>query len=80
MNLSKQKEELKNIFSDLDKNKDGSLSKEEIKEGYLAVNNGLDLDEIFNNIDVNNDGKIDYGGKINKNTNNKINKNLSMQL
>lgn len=64
LSSSKERDELKKIFQTLDKNGDGKLSKEELKEGYHAYF-GIDIDDdqlckLITNIDVDNNGYIDY--------------------
>lgn len=51
---------LKEIFFSLDKNNDGFLTFEEIKEGCKKLNTNLNLEEIFANIDTDRSGSIDY--------------------
>jgi calcium-dependent protein kinase len=53
---------LKEIFNTLDKNKDGTLTLEEVKEGISKVKNSSDLDfeNIFKSIDTDGSGAINY--------------------
>ena len=70
--LSKQEEgELRDVFKMLDKDNNGLLSLDEITEGYKML---FDEDhamarkeaiETIKNIDINNNGTIDYNGKSN---------------
>jgi calcium-dependent protein kinase len=53
--------QLKDIFNTLDKNKDGTLTLEEIKEGVsLLKDNTLNVEEIFSSIDTDGSGVINY--------------------
>ena len=65
----KEKEimELRRLFLDIDTNKDGTLSVQEIRKCLLKLNeekhlnlNRKEIDEIFNSIDVNNSKRIEY--------------------
>jgi calcium-dependent protein kinase len=52
-------------FKELDKNGDGTLSKDELLEGLLKLNFDeahatLMMDKIFDELDVNNSDKIDF--------------------
>ncbi|KAL4497962.1 hypothetical protein ABPG72_014819 [Tetrahymena utriculariae] len=63
--LSQQeKEELSDLFIHLDTNKDGKLSKEEIFDGYKNLYGEEEAkqisEKIFNEVDVDNNGSIDY--------------------
>lgn len=51
---------LKEIFFSLDKNSDGTLTIEEIKEGCKKLNTNLDLEELFSSIDTDKSGSINY--------------------
>lgn len=56
---------LKEIFISIDKNGDGHLSLEEVKEGMKKV--GLDekgIEDLFKKMDTDNSGMIDYTGKF----------------
>jgi calcium-dependent protein kinase len=64
LSSSKERDDLKRIFQTLDKNGDGKLSKDELKEGYHSYF-GIDIDDdqlnkLIANIDVDNNGYIDY--------------------
>jgi Ca2+-binding EF-hand superfamily protein len=53
----------------IDKNNDGTLSREEILEVYTTVFNDpikakIVCDELFDSADYNNSGKIDFTGKL----------------
>ena len=59
----KEKRDLLKLFQVLDKNGDGKLSKEELLEGCDKVFGAIaadDLQETFNNIDIDKSGSIDY--------------------
>lgn len=59
---------LKDIFNTLDKNKDGTLTLEEIREGIYRINlavsklsdKSLDIEEMFKSIDTDKSGVINY--------------------
>ena len=59
---------LRKIFLQLDKSKDGFLSLEEIKEGMKSIQHSFqsvlgkdpNWEEVFNSIDRNDDGKVDF--------------------
>lgn len=54
---------LKDIFNTLDKNKDGTLTLDEMKEGIEKLKNEnieMDIEGIFKSIDTDHSGKIDY--------------------
>jgi calcium-dependent protein kinase len=53
---------LKEMFDTFDKNKDGTLTLEEIKDGISKINNssGLDIEGIFKSIDTDGSGAINY--------------------
>ena len=63
--LGKQeREELARVFKKLDKNSDGQLSKEEVKEGYSVHFGRLisdeEIDRMFDAVDTDQSGYIDY--------------------
>jgi len=63
--LSKQKkEELAKVFKAFDKNGDGRLSMEEVKQGYLdhygKVVSDDEVEKMFKSVDSDNSGFIDY--------------------
>ncbi len=51
---------LKDIFSSLDKNNDGTLTFDEIKDGCSKLNSNLNFEEIFNSLDTDRSGCINY--------------------
>lgn len=63
-----QVEATKRLFASLDANGDGQISKDELIEGYIkngmASNTAIiEVNEIFDYVDLNQNGKIDYNGK-----------------
>lgn len=63
--LSKQKkEELAKVFKAFDKNGDGKLSMEEVKQGYLdhygKIISDEEVEQMFNAVDSDKSGFIDY--------------------
>ena len=61
----KEIKELRDIFHEMDLNKDGTLNVEEIKNGLIKINkekhmNNDEIDLIFKGIDTNNSKKIEY--------------------
>lgn len=61
----KEKAELQQTFTALDKNADGKLSKEELIEGYTTIYGdpklaAKEVDQIMANVDVDHNGFIDY--------------------
>ena len=53
----------KEAFRKFDKNGDGSVSYEELKEVFLARGKSeKDVQDIFNEADTDKDGKVDYEG------------------
>ncbi len=63
----KEKEELSDIFMALDKNGDGSLTSEELLEGYTKLYGNVEraraeVKYIMSNADIDNNGTIDYSG------------------
>ena len=51
---------LEEQFSDADVNKDGFLSKDELKTLLASLGNEIDVSVFLNSVDVNNDGKLDF--------------------
>jgi len=52
--------DLKEIFTSLDKNNDGTLTFEEIKQGCSKLNSNLNFEEIFSSLDTDGSGCINY--------------------
>jgi len=59
---NEEKEHLSRIFKSLDENKDGKLSKQELKKGYkeLGLETLEDIEEIMKKCDIDSSGYIDY--------------------
>ena len=59
-----EKENIEKIFNQLDKDHSGTLSKEELLEGYKMHINELDaereVEEILAKVDIDESGKVDY--------------------
>lgn len=55
--------ELKEIFQELDKNGDGSISFQELQHGLGKRENGQQLMEILRAADTDGNGTINYTGK-----------------
>ena len=58
---------LRAMFEQLDKNKDGQLSREELISGYEIIFGNRELaiietDHLLHNFDINHNGKLDYTG------------------
>lgn len=63
----KEKEDLQQTFTALDKNADGKLSREELIEGYQKIYGSVEkakeeVDIIMANVDADHNGFIDYSG------------------
>lgn len=56
--------ELKEIFQELDRNGDGSISFDELQAGLGKRENGEQLMEILRAADTDNNGTINYTGKF----------------
>lgn len=56
-------QELKEIFQELDKNGDGSISFQELQHGLGKRENGQQLMEILRAADIDGSGTINYTGK-----------------
>ena len=55
-----QVEKVKEQFSAADVNKDGFLTKEELKVLLASLGKDVDVGSFLNSVDVNNDGKLDF--------------------
>ena len=55
-----QVEKLKEQFSSADVNKDGFLTKDELKVLLTSLGKDVDVGSFLNSVDVNNDGKLDF--------------------
>ncbi len=57
-------QKMKNLFTELDKNLDGTLSKQEISQGFERVfgksSMGIDIEALLESMDTNGDGVISY--------------------
>ena len=54
-------------FKALDTNKDGKLSKEELKTAYSTTKESIslgDLEQLMSTLDTNGSGFVDYSGRI----------------
>lgn len=64
--IKERKEKVRETFSILDTNNDGTISKEELAVGLKMLEDEKvakkDCDEVMNNIDINKNGTIDYNG------------------
>jgi Ca2+-binding EF-hand superfamily protein len=63
----KEKEDLMIAFKALDTNKDGKLSKEELKTAYSTTKESIslgDLEQLMSTLDTNGSGFVDYSGRI----------------
>jgi calcium-dependent protein kinase len=66
--IKERQEKVREIFSMLDTNNDGSISKDELVIGLKMLNNGNeklakeDSEVVMSNIDINRNGTIDYNG------------------
>lgn len=59
----KDKEALANVFKLIDKNGDGKLSKEEVRQGFgmhFGPISDEQVDELFENVDIDKSGFIDF--------------------
>lgn len=55
-----EEDELRTLFTSFDRNGDGKLSKEELKQGFAGVSMDIDVDEVLGHCDVDGNGFIDY--------------------
>eukprot|EP01017_Pseudomicrothorax_dubius_P025872 TRINITY_DN2839_c0_g1_i3.p1 TRINITY_DN2839_c0_g1~~TRINITY_DN2839_c0_g1_i3.p1 ORF type:complete len:506 (-),score=114.62 TRINITY_DN2839_c0_g1_i3:62-1579(-) len=64
LSTNEEKEELVKLFKSLDKNNDGVLSREEMRDGFRSYYTDQDPDEMVNaimqNVDVTKNNKVDY--------------------
>ena len=59
-------QDLQRAFKALDKNSDGTLSREELIEGYRNIYGEMadqEVDKILERVDADGSGEIDYSGK-----------------
>lgn len=66
---NKEKDSLKEIFMSLDKNGDGTLTQEELLEGYTKLYGSKEravseVNYLMNSADIDNNGVIDYSGIV----------------
>lgn len=59
-NYGKEEEELKKVFSTFDKNGDGFITKQELRESLRIFMNEKEIDDILVKFDSNKDGLIDF--------------------
>ena len=63
-----EKESIAKVFRSYDRNGDGFLSKEEIRQSFdrhhLEVLHDEDFDEIFKQVDIDQSGMVDYSGRL----------------
>jgi len=55
-----QVEKLKEQFNSADVNKDGFLTKDELKVLLAGLGKDVDVGSFLNSVDINNDGKLDF--------------------
>ena len=64
MMTKQERENLSKVFNAFDKNGDGKLSKEEVKDGYLEhygkVMSDHEVEQLFGSVDTDNSGFIDF--------------------
>ena len=63
-----EKDEMIELFKEIDKNGDGQLSKDELLEGYEKIFGttvtAKEIDDIFDTLDKNKSGFLDYSGNV----------------
>lgn len=62
-----QDDELRSVFQVFDKDNNGYITKDELKKAMEKMNQDVtdeDIEEMMKEADVNNDGQVNYDGKL----------------